>query len=179
MRFMQSCAGVLMGCVVAMAGSATLALDMGGAREATYVGEGVWKDAGLEGTYAWQAKLSFSGDAEGYQVKDKYFVYLPDGTREGTEDNFYLKLTDNGFFKILNSRDGEKIGYGYCWQIEKDDDDDKDKDDIKRKCHLSGKTDDKEYFEESWTFKDGKLFRMGSMKSESGAIAWRGKFKKR
>jgi hypothetical protein len=125
-----------------------------------YTGGGWWKSAdGTKGKY--EMKSTIKTEKDGMTIKESVVVHMPDKTEKKMEDEITVKNGKNGFFEI--QKKGVKIGSGYCG--------------IKQ-CHHQGEEDGNTY-EETVTFHEGKIYKLGSHVSKDMTIAYQGMLAKK
>ena len=120
-----------------------------------YVGHGTWKSIdGSRGKFEMSATVT--SDKDGVTSKESVVIHLPDGTEKKIEEEWTATNEKNGFFEVHVK--GVKVGSGYC-RI--------------KQCHLQ--TEDKgDASEETNTFHNGHIYRIGSHTSKDKTIAWQG-----
>ena len=127
--------------------SATPALAQGALHAGKYSGTGDWSaEDGSSGHY--RVTTSVMGAA----ISSISTVYTFDGKTETWE--FSILPTTNGFFKIVSGAEGQIVGEGYCYEVQ---------------CHYAA-FDGK--LEETLTFVDGKLYKVGSKAFGASRIKW-------
>ena len=112
--------------------------------EGSFKGHGRWKSAdGESGTYTLNTEI------KGDLMSSKYQY---DGKEE--EWTFTAKFDKNSFFPVMV--DGGEVGRGYCYSVQ---------------CHYEVRIGEM-HLEETLTFDQGKLYRLGSKVTAGHRIAW-------
>jgi hypothetical protein len=112
--------------------------------EGQYEGKANWKDdSGKKGQY------TVSATVKGEDINAKYLYSTGKATYE-----IQTKSTTDGFFDVLMSN--KKVGEGYCLSVQ---------------CHYTAQFGNVK-IEESLTFWQGHLYRVGSKNINGTSIAW-------
>lgn len=112
--------------------------------DGNYEGKASWKDSQAnKGTYAIKIEVKDRSIKSHYDYGEHSKVY-----------EITTSADANGFFSVLSS--GKKVGSGYCMNVQ---------------CHYTAVFGDVE-MQETLTFWQGNLYRVGSKKINGSTIAW-------
>jgi hypothetical protein len=120
------------------------AMAMTSLPDGSFSGKGEWKDdAGKSGTYTVQTQIKNNVITNAYVIGGQSISFTMEAA-----------LDKSGFFPVKVN--GAKVGSGYCFDVQ---------------CHYSLST-DKGQLEETVTFYQGHMYRLGSKSSGAETVVW-------
>jgi hypothetical protein len=125
-----------------------------------WTGGGGWKaNDGTKGR--WEMTSNVKTDKDSMTVKESTTIHIPGAADKKMDSEWTTTNLKNGFFDVQVK--GAKVGTGYCGV---------------KQCHLSW-TDTDGSNEETITFHNGKVYRLGSHTLKDRVVAWQGTMAKK